>query len=70
MYKEKIINVETGEEIWRDYTFEEIAEIEKAQAKSAARTIEQSQKYIARKVILTKLGITEEEAQLLLGGTN
>jgi predicted HicB family RNase H-like nuclease len=64
MYKEKIVNVETGE----DFTAAEIAEVEKAQAESAARIAELAAKDAARKAIFDKLGITEEEARLLLGG--
>lgn len=66
MYKEKIVNAITGEETWRDYTDAEIAEVEKAQAKAAAEAKEATEKDAARKAILEKLGITEEEAKLLL----
>lgn len=66
MYKEKIINVETGEETWRDYTPAEIAEVEKAQTEAAAKAAEQAAKDSARKAIFDKLGLTEEEAKLLL----
>ena len=66
MYKEKIVNIQTGEETWRDYTPAEIAEVEKAQAEAAARAAEQAEKEAARKAIFDKLGITEEEAKLLL----
>lgn len=65
MYKEKIVNVATGEETWRDYTEAEIAEVKEAQSKAAARIAEQTEKEIARKAIFDKLGITEEEAKLL-----
>jgi hypothetical protein len=68
MYKEKIVNVKTGEETWRDYTAEEIAEVEKAKAEAAAKATEAAEKEAARKAIFDKLGITEEEAKLLLGG--
>lgn len=66
MYKEKIVNIETGEETWRDYTAAEIADIEKAQAEAATRAAEQAEKEAARKAIFDKLGITEDEAKLLL----
>lgn len=66
MYKEKIINAITGEESWRDYTPAEIAEVEKAQAEAAARIAEQAAKDAARKAIFDKLGLSEEEAKLLL----
>ena len=65
MYKEKIINLETGEETWRDYTEAEIAEVEKAQAEAAGRIAEQAKKEAVRQAIFDKLGITEDEAKLL-----
>jgi hypothetical protein len=67
MYKEKIVNVETGEEIWRDYTDAEIAEVEKAQAEASLRLELEAEKEAARQAVLTKLGLTAEEAQALLG---
>ena len=67
MYKEKIVNVQTGEETWRDYTAEEIAELEAAQAETAKRLVEAEAKEAARQAVLTKLGLTAEEAQALLG---
>ena len=66
MYKEKIINIETGEETWRDYTPVEITEVEKAQAEAAAKAAELAAKEGARKAIFDKLGLSEEEAKLLL----
>lgn len=66
MYKEKIINAETGEETWRDYTPEEIAEVEKAQAEAIKMANERNKILAAKTVLLEKLGITEEEAKLLL----
>lgn len=66
MYKEKIIDLQTGEETWRDYTPEEIAEVEQAQAEAAAKAAELAEKEVARKTIFDKLGITEDEAKLLL----
>lgn len=68
MYKEKIVNLEIGEETWRDYSAAEIAEVEKAQAEAAALAVEQEKTVAARAVLLDKLGITEDEARLLLGG--
>ena len=66
MYKEKIVNVTTGEETWRDYTPQEVAEVEKAQAEAAARIAEIAEKEAARKAIFDKLGLSEDEAKLLL----
>ena len=68
MYKEKIVNIATGEETWRDYTEAEIAEVEKAQAAAQIEIAKQAAKAHERSALLAKLGITEEEAALLLGG--
>jgi hypothetical protein len=67
MYKEKIVNTATGEETWRDYTDAEIAEVEAAQAENAKRLAEAEVKKAARQAVLTKLGLTAQEAQALLG---
>lgn len=66
MYREKIVNLETGEETWRDYTPEEIAEVEKAQQIAQEETEKVLAKQAARKAIFEKLGLTEEEAKILL----
>ena len=66
MYKEKIVDALTGEETWRDYTKAEIAEVEAAQAKSAQRKAEAEAKAAEKAALLNRLGITEEEAKLLL----
>jgi hypothetical protein len=56
----------------RDMTDEEIAEYETwqklRQEETKAETEAQIVKATARQALLEKLGITEEEAQLLLGG--
>jgi phosphopantetheinyl transferase (holo-ACP synthase) len=67
---EKEFNVQTQEETIteRDATPAEIAEFEKAQAEAQARQVEAATKEAARKALLDKLGITAEEARLLLGG--
>lgn len=68
MYKEKIINVSTGEEIWRDYTKEEIAEVEKAQAVSKKLIADAEAKEKLRNSALAKLaalGLTEDEIATL-----
>lgn len=67
MYKEKIVDVLTGEITWRDYTDAEIAEVEAAQAEAAQRAELESEKEAARQAVLTKLGLTADEAQALLG---
>lgn len=63
-----IHNVETGEVIERPMNAEELAqwEVDKANAE----TIKQAEatKAAQRQALLAKLGITEDEARLLLGG--
>lgn len=66
MYKEKIVDAITGNETWRDYTDAEIAKVEAAQAEAEQRAELQSQKEAARQAVLTKLGLTADEAQALL----
>jgi hypothetical protein len=68
MNKEKIVNIQTGEETWRDYTAEEIAAVEAAQTEVQTQQEAQATKTAERQVILDRLGLTAEEAQLLLGG--
>ena len=61
-------NVETGEIVEREQTPEEINQAEKdaqEQVEIAAKKIEKEE---AKQALLDKLGITAEEAQLLLGG--
>lgn len=66
MSKEKIINLETGEVTWRDYTPEEIAEMEESAKRAERDAAIIAEKIAARKAIFDKLGITEDEAKLLL----
>ena len=63
----KLHNVETGEIIERDLTAEEIAQIELDVAKEEARLAEAQAKAAQRQAILDKLGLTADEARLLLG---
>lgn len=67
MYKEKIIDVITNEVSFRDYTADEIAQIEESQRLNAIKLAEYQEKMSARLAVLEKLGLTEEEAKLLLG---
>lgn len=67
MYKEKIVNVETEEITYRDYTPAEIAEVEAAQAEAEAKQAEAETKATEKAALLERLGITEAEAKLLLG---
>lgn len=66
MYKEKIIDLATGTETIRNYTSEEIAEVEKAIAESETIAAEIAQKALEKAEVLAQLGITEDQAKLLL----
>ena len=61
-------NVETGEITERDMTAEELAQAQADAAAAAARAAEEAAKAQAKAALLDKLGITEDEAKLLLGG--
>ncbi len=64
----RIHNIETDKIIDREMTDDEFAQYEiKAQTKARAQSEAQA-KAIARQALLTRLGITEEEARILLGG--
>jgi len=62
----KIVNVETGEEIVRDANAEEIAQIETDRANNAIQQAQAKSNATAKATLLNKLGITAEEAKLLL----
>ncbi len=63
----KIINVETGEEIIREMNEEELTQLEIDKEKEIQRQAEAKAKAEAKAALLERLGITEEEAKLLLG---
>ena len=63
----KIVNCETGEEIVRDANAEEIAQMELDASNAAARKAEAEAKEAARQAILDRLGLTADEAKLILG---
>jgi len=62
----RIHNTETNEIIDREMNDAEFAQYEAEQAAQAARQAEAEAKETAKAALLTKLGITAEEAQLLL----
>jgi hypothetical protein len=62
----KIVNTETGEEIVRDANSEELAQMQLNADNAAARKAEVQAKETAKTALLRKLGITAEEAVLLL----
>lgn len=66
MYKEKIVNIETNEVIFRDLTLEEISIIEAEKIEAELRVANAIQRTADKVALLTRLGITEDEAKLLL----
>jgi len=67
---EKDFNIQTGEEtvIERDETPQEQASRLEHESKVEAAQAEATAKAAQRQALLTRLGITEEEARILLGG--
>ena len=63
----KEFNCETGEEIVRDATADEIAQMKLDAAEAAARKAEAEARAAQKQALLDKLGITADEAKLLLG---
>jgi len=63
----KIVNVTTGEEIEREMNDGEYAQYESDKLASEQAKAEAEAKAAARQAILDRLGLTEEEARLLLG---
>jgi hypothetical protein len=66
---EKDFNIQTGEETIteRDATPKEIAEAQRLQTEAVERQAEAETKAAQRQVILDRLGLTSEEARLILG---
>ena len=62
-----IVNVSTGETIETELTAEDIAQQAESESIIAAERAEAQAKAVARQAILDRLGLTEEEARLLLG---
>lgn len=58
----------TGEIIEREFTPEELAQIELDKQEEEVRLVSIAAQAAQRQAILDRLGLTEEEAQLLLGG--
>jgi hypothetical protein len=69
-HKMKIVevNCQTGEEVLREATKAEKDEAKARQEIVAAREAEAEAKAAQRQALLSRLGITEEEARILLGG--
>ena len=65
---EKEFNALTGEEtiVERDATAAEIAEVQRLEIEAAERAAKEAEAAVAKAALLEKLGITEDEAKLLL----
>jgi len=61
------VNCETGEELIRDMTPEELADANERIEKALAQQTKAQTKEAARQAVLDRLGLTSEEARLLLG---
>ena len=64
----RIHNVETDEVIDREMNDEEFAQYEADQAAAAERAAADEAKAAEKEALLARLGITADEAKLLLGG--
>jgi hypothetical protein len=62
----KIHNVETGEIVEREMNAEELAQLEADNSKSAQREAEAEATAAQKAALLERLGITQDEAKLLL----
>lgn len=62
----KIVNAQTGEEIEREMNAEELDQYEADQESAKNEAKAKAEAEANRKALLEKLGITEEEAKLLL----
>ena len=62
----KIVNAETGEEIEREMNAEELAQQAKDQAEAKAQQDAEAKAANDKAALLAKLGITADEAKLLL----
>jgi hypothetical protein len=66
--KVKLVDAQTGEEIIREMNDTEFSQYQSDQAKFAAEEAKAAEAAAKRQALLDKLGITEDEARLLLGG--
>jgi demethoxyubiquinone hydroxylase (CLK1/Coq7/Cat5 family) len=60
-------NIETGEIIERELTNQEISQFKKDELEAQTLAAAKEAKAIEKAALLAKLGITEDEAKLLLG---
>ena len=62
----KIVNVETGEEIVRDMNAEELAQLETDRENAKVFEAAKAKAEADKAALLARLGLTEDEAKLLL----
>lgn len=65
-YLHKTIDAVTGEEITKPYTKAELDEVKASEAAIAAKQAAAETKATEKAALLAKLGITDDEAKLLL----
>lgn len=65
-YQVKEVNTQTGEEIIREATVDEIAQFKVDEAESVAIKADEKAKAAAKAALLERLGMTADEAALLL----
>lgn len=63
----RIHNIETGEVLDREMTEEEFTKAESDRVEAEAKQAQAEAKEAARQAILDRLGLTADEAKLLLG---
>jgi len=63
----KIVNAETGEEVIRDMNASELAQLEADSIAFKAQLEQETNAAVTKAALLERLGITAEEAKLLLG---
>ena len=66
----KIVNALTGKEIVRDANAEELAQMELDAAETTRIKLDEAAKAAEKAALLNRLGITAEEARLLLSQNN
>ena len=65
--QEKIVNTITNETTFRDYTEEQLTQVETAKLETEYRLLKENEIIAAKLALFNRLGITEDEAKLLLG---
>ncbi len=65
-YIERIVNADTNEVIEQDYTEAQLAEVQDFNKKLKVQQAAEAQTAADKAALLEKLGITEDEAKLLL----